>query len=207
CDTIDLDGKPSIGQRSSYTHAQKMRAAMTYTFGRTLGLGSQAWQEYRASGGLIETAGNPSTSELVSRYMISLRRRKAQSGETPTSARAITAVGSLYVWIAFILIDSLRTQDLLDSLYDFNHRPGNWDPKEYQPGSRKSKQDLGQWGGPLTRRAAQAIYTLAFLCLLRVDEVLRIRAEHIETVEGRITLTLPFRKTHQFGGESSNLGD
>lgn len=58
----------------------------------------------------------------------------------------------------------------------------------------------------LLRRAAQAIYTIAFLCLLRIDEVLKIQIEHIEfidrgTKDYRMVLTLPFRKTHQFGGK------
>jgi hypothetical protein len=51
----------------------------------------------------------------------------------------------------------------------------------------------------------QCIYTIAFLCLLRFDEVLRIQLKDIEVVDkfkGHIKLTLPFRKTHQYGGSS-----
>jgi len=57
----------------------------------------------------------------------------------------------------------------------------------------------------MARRALQAIYTIAFLCLLRSDEVLKIRREHITYEPGpvpRLVLTLPFRKTHQDGGRS-----
>jgi hypothetical protein len=36
--------------------------------------------------------GNPSVSDTVSSYMVSLRRRKVRAGETQTSARAITEV-------------------------------------------------------------------------------------------------------------------
>jgi len=70
-----LDGKhrPASQCRDSYTHAQKMRAAMTYTFGRTLGLGSRPWQVNEMTGRM---AGNPSVSETVSSYMMSLRNRK-----------------------------------------------------------------------------------------------------------------------------------
>jgi hypothetical protein len=49
----------------------------------------------------------------------------------------------------------------------------------------------------------QCIYIISFLCLLRFDEVLKIQAHHLEVVEeasGQIRLTLPFRKTHKFGG-------
>lgn len=62
--------------------------------------------------------------------------------------------------------------------------------------------ELDDWGGGMTRRALQAIYTIAFLCLLRSDEVLKIRREHVVLEEDdSITLTLPFRKTHQDGGK------
>lgn len=69
-----------------------MRAAMTYAFGRIHGLGSMHWQHTSADGNSV---GNPSVSEMVSRYMLSLRRRKVKAGETTTSARAITPVSCL----------------------------------------------------------------------------------------------------------------
>lgn len=48
-----------------------------------------------------------------------------------------------------------------------------------------------------------AAYTLAFLCLLRVDEVLKIQMHDIKFVTPKcIQLNLPFRKTHQNGGLS-----
>jgi hypothetical protein len=50
----------------------------------------------------------------------------------------------------------------------------------------------------------QAIYTLAFQCLLRVDEVLSIQAHYIVVVneeKGLIQLNLLFRKTNQYGGK------
>jgi hypothetical protein len=62
----------------------------------------------------------------------------------------------------------------------------------------------------LTRRALQAIYTLAFICLLRSDEVLKICRDHIELVKEDdnvqyMVLTLPFRKTHQDGRTFSHF--
>ncbi|KJA17137.1 hypothetical protein HYPSUDRAFT_146864, partial [Hypholoma sublateritium FD-334 SS-4] len=109
CDTIALDGKSTAkGPRGTYTHAQKMRASMTYVFGRIHGLGSYPWQiihpEVEGSRTVPHAIGNPSVSEQVSTYMVSLRQRKVQSGETPTSARAITP-------------------RILEDLYDYNHRP------------------------------------------------------------------------------------
>jgi hypothetical protein len=50
-----------------------MRASATYGFGRLNGLGSLPWQKSEVSGKML---GNPSISEDVSRYMISLRKKK-----------------------------------------------------------------------------------------------------------------------------------
>ena len=65
-----------------------MRAAMTHAFGRLHDLGDIHWHT-TLDGSM---AGNPSMSQMVTRYMVSLCRRKVKAGETPTSARAITAV-------------------------------------------------------------------------------------------------------------------
>jgi len=75
CDVVDVDGNPIPKDRvvPTYAHAQKMRAAMTYAFGRIQRLGSVPWQEGNVAG---STIGNPSVSEIVSSYMVSLRRRK-----------------------------------------------------------------------------------------------------------------------------------
>jgi hypothetical protein len=91
CDEIGLDGtkKPSGTVRMSYAHAQKMRAAMTYAFGRLHHLGTLPWHKSETTGQMV---GNPSVSDTVSSYMVSLRQRKVHAGETPTSARAITSV-------------------------------------------------------------------------------------------------------------------
>ncbi|KAJ7887677.1 hypothetical protein B0H14DRAFT_2498272, partial [Mycena olivaceomarginata] len=103
CDERNFDGtmKPHDQKRDSYNHAQKMRASMTYAFGRLCGLGSLPWHESEVTGRMV---GNPSVSETVATYMTSLRRRKVRAGETATSARAIT-------------------QETLFKLYHFNHRP------------------------------------------------------------------------------------
>ena len=91
CDEIGLDGtmKPSSMIRMTYGHAQKMRAAMTYAFGRLFGLGTLPWHKSETTGQMM---GNPSVSDTVSSYMVSLRRRKVHLGEAATSARAITPV-------------------------------------------------------------------------------------------------------------------
>ncbi|KAH9009450.1 hypothetical protein EDB84DRAFT_1658745 [Lactarius hengduanensis] len=162
CDELNLDGtkRPSNEVRATYGTAQKMRASMTYAFGRLHGLGSRDW--HCSEGGSM--VGNPSVSEMVSRYMLSLHRRK----------------------------------DTLKKLYDFNRRPENWDLKDYTPGTKKKDGD--QWGGPRARRLLQLAFTLAFSCLLRVDEVLKIQSHDFVLLDPHtLVLTLPFRKTSQFG--------
>jgi integrase len=94
----------------------------------------------------------------------------------------------------------------MEKLYDFNHLPEYWDICEDQPNVAKRNRDIHNWGGPLARRAALAIYTVMFLCLLRVNEVLKIKMEHIVFEDRKVILTLPFRKTHQFGGKFFHSG-
>lgn len=74
CDSKKLDGsdKDPSEMRSGYKHAQKMRAAATFGFGRVYGKGRTPWHKSEVTG---EMDGNPSVSEIVSGYMVSLRRR------------------------------------------------------------------------------------------------------------------------------------
>ncbi|KAH9011180.1 hypothetical protein EDB83DRAFT_2177140, partial [Lactarius deliciosus] len=68
----------------------------------------------------------------------------------------------------------------------------------YTPGTKKKDGD--QWGGPRARRLLQLAFTLAFSCLLRVDEVLKIQSHDFVLLDAHtLVLTLPFRKTSQFG--------
>lgn len=93
-------------------------------------------------------------------------------------------------------------QLVLKRLYDFNHTKENWEQRPFEgPRSRLAAQS-DQWGGPMARRELQAIYTIAFLCLLRSDEVLKIERKHVIFSKNpeTLTLTLSHRKTHQDGG-------
>ncbi|KAF9258307.1 hypothetical protein L218DRAFT_877378, partial [Marasmius fiardii PR-910] len=68
CDSIDLDSgevKLLEQEHSSFSHAQRMQAATTFGFGCIHGLDTQ----FEVSGKMM---GNPSVSEKVSLYMISL---------------------------------------------------------------------------------------------------------------------------------------
>lgn len=93
-------------------------------------------------------------------------------------------------------------------MYDYNHRPENWIIRPYEPSKRSKKKETEQWGGPRFRRELHLAYTIAHSCLLRVDEVLKIQAHEIRLVPGRrkcLEITLPFRKTNQFGSTISLL--
>jgi len=80
----------------------------------------------------------------------------------------------------------------MEKLYDFNHQAELWEVRKCALNSRNA----GSWGGPFHRRLDQAVYTISFLCLLCIDEVLKICREHIRLEEnGKVTLTLPFHKT------------
>ena len=92
-------------------------------------------------------------------------------------------------------------QETLKELYIFNHLPQNWDLKKYSPGTKDKAGD--QWGGARAQRLLGLAYTLAFLCLLRVDEVLNIQSQDLVVLSPtKLELTLPFRKTEQYGGVS-----
>ncbi|KAJ7152218.1 hypothetical protein C8R43DRAFT_886322, partial [Mycena crocata] len=176
CDSIKLDGtNHDPGEvRLSFANAQKMRAAASWNFGQVETQGNVPW---RKSDVTDLWAGNPSVSRLVSQYMTSLRRRKASSGEIAVSARALTP-------------------EMLEMLYDYNHEEGR---STVQPiGFGKPKK----WEGARARLMTWAAYLIAFSCLLRVDEVLKIQAHDIRVSkenEDCIIVTLPFRKTAQYG--------
>lgn len=59
----------------------------------------------------------------------------------------------------------------------------------------------GQWGNPRRRLLVHAVVTLAFVCLLRLDEVLNLTFEDITFHSAEhIEIDLFSRKTHPFGG-------
>ncbi|KAL1726304.1 hypothetical protein EV714DRAFT_276702 [Schizophyllum commune] len=167
CDSICFDTnteKPPSVLRLSFATAQKLRAGITHFYGIEHNLGNLVWYKDACSNAWV---GNPSISPLVSRYMTGLSHRKAQAGEAPTSARAITpeVMKRLY-------LQNRRDYAMLSS-----------DKQEY-----------------LTSRLLQAVYTIAFICLLRIDEVLRIQMQDLTWhLDGSIELRLPFRKTKQNG--------
>lgn len=72
------------------------------------------------------------------------------------------------------------------------------------PGKRRRRKDRDAWGDHGLRTMLNAVMIISFLCLLRIDEALRIEWHwlKLEQHEGniRLVLRLPYRKTHQSGG-------
>lgn len=97
------------------------------------------------------------------------------------------------------------TSTLLKRLYDFNYSFSIYRLGEapvIEVGYHAVHDDYS-WRGGRPRLMLQCIYTIAFLCLLRFDEVLKIEAHHLEVMDeatGEVKLSLPFRKTHKYGG-------
>lgn len=76
CDEIDLDGVARLPneRRSTYDHGMKMRAALTYAYGRDPAVGTSSWHLTEAG----VWRGNPSKSDRVTQYMRSMHRRKVR---------------------------------------------------------------------------------------------------------------------------------
>ncbi|KAK0217978.1 hypothetical protein IW262DRAFT_1560948 [Armillaria fumosa] len=144
-------------------------------------------QKLRAAGGREHawnrenTSGNPSISQMVSCYMLGLQKHKVTrmrvaKGETSMSARAISP------------------DDLL-KLYQFNHHPENWD---------STKVSANNWCGANMRHLLEAVYLVAFTCLLHIDEALKIQLHNLhfydDPLDGTacISVTLPFRKNSPY---------
>jgi hypothetical protein len=109
------------------------------------------------------------------------------------SSRAITANDLRRMWL-------FNQRLLVKVQLDNKELVGN----EYTGRSLVHDGHTYMWGGLRCRKMMQAIYTLAFICLLRFEEVLKIQAHHITVVDERkgvIKVDLYFRKTNQFGGK------
>ncbi|KAF8958230.1 hypothetical protein BDZ97DRAFT_1668802, partial [Flammula alnicola] len=178
CDDITPDGrrKGVTEHRCTFANAMKMRSSASYGFGRIYSRGNAPW---RLKDG-INYEGNPSISTEVSRYMLALKKRKHANGELPMSSRAITS-------------------DIIKQMFDFNNLSENLIPRPIRQTSRQEKS-LADWGGPRARMLVHAVVCLAFVCLLRSDEVLNLRVEDVEFIDSHtISVTLPSRKNSPFG--------
>ncbi|KAK7440599.1 hypothetical protein VKT23_016947 [Stygiomarasmius scandens] len=183
CDNLNMDGSPKAAskRRNGWSKAQKMRAAAAYAFGRLHGRGKNPWQVL--PGG--QTLGNPSSSDAVQSYMVSLRKRKAEAGEKATILKQ-------------------NIQDVLVYLFRKNKEEQYLKP----PTTSSARDHASEWKGDgyYGRLLLCLAYAIAFLCLLRVDELLNIQTQDIRLAKDRKTgrlmviIALYFRKTDKDGG-------
>jgi hypothetical protein len=94
----------------------------------------------------------------------------------------------------------------MGALYDHNHKPENWDIKPYKGTQSRAQQqedrDKDIWTSAYGRHELQLAYTIAFSCLLRIDELMKIQSHDFRLLDDKtLELTLPFRKTDQCGGK------
>jgi hypothetical protein len=178
-----------------------MRAAISHKYGRDHRLGTQPWLEDSIQPGHFR--GNPSLSVTVSQYMISLGRRKVNLVfEKVTHSHSHT----LLQVRAGEVVTSARAMDeqTMKELYEYNINFAN---EDLGPTSNKRKAEAPQsWAGSTVRLMLQLMFVTAMLLLLRFEEVLRItwsdvQFEYYQPRQRRIRLMLPFRKTHQYGGQ------
>jgi integrase len=91
------------------------------------------------------------------------------------------------------------TSDQIRQMYAYNTAEGRTTLQNVTPRKSHSK-DPESWGSPRHRLLVHAVTTLAFICMLRLDEVLNLRFEDIKFYDDRAVITLASRKTHPLGG-------
>ena len=92
------------------------------------------------------------------------------------------------------------TEDKIRQLFEMNAQfgPELDHERDYEPSGFRP------WAGWRKRVMMSMAYAIAFLCLLRLDEVLNIKIENFEIIDektGKTKLVLDFRKTAQGGGQ------
>jgi hypothetical protein len=97
-------------------------------------------------------------------------------------------------------------QEIIAALYHHNNKPEVAEIKPVRRRKRNEPVDPNEWGGGRSRLMLHTVYVISFLCLLRFDEALKIQLQDIRWLdESSFELTLPFRKTSQYGGEFNSV--
>ncbi|KXN84289.1 hypothetical protein AN958_12795, partial [Leucoagaricus sp. SymC.cos] len=182
----------------TFTHAQKMCAAMTFAFGHIHRLSNLPW--HKTNTGYWER--NSSVALFVSTYMLSLRCCKVCL-LSPT-VPSIPIIHYLMLILNNTISDTqIKASEALTSACAITPRKAKdlGTTGTSAPGS----QTLINWAGPVLQRLLILAYTLAFTCLLHVDELLKIHSEDItfdpknDVDSHTISVTPQFHKTNQHG--------
>jgi hypothetical protein len=91
------------------------------------------------------------------------------------------------------------TSTVIKEMFDYNNQPQHR-TVGYKPTPRKDRQ-IDNWGGPRARLLVHAVVTMAFSCLLRIDEALTLQVADITILQTEcMSITLSQRKTDPYGG-------
>ena len=100
----------------------------------------------------------------------------------------------LFTYSAYL---KLLKEDL-QWLYEYNIQPALYTMQDYD---RNHPLPGAGYCGPHGRRLLNLAYSIAFVCLLRIDEVLQIEHRHVTLLpSGKLEINLDYRKTSQHGG-------
>ncbi len=94
-------------------------------------------------------------------------------------------------------------ESTIKAMWEFMRRMSETERKSVSRAELEERPEL--WGGRNLRIMLHALYVISMVCLLRYDEALHILWRDVEfqkLPDGKfkLTLKLPFRKTHQNGG-------
>lgn len=98
-------------------------------------------------------------------------------------------------------------EETMKKLYVYNSDMQRFPPDLMSDAPSRKRKARGSWdAGYSLRSMLNFVFILAFLCLLRFDEVLGIQwhwftLQELDDGTIRLKVELPFRKTHQTGGE------
>ncbi|KAJ7691887.1 hypothetical protein B0H17DRAFT_934540, partial [Mycena rosella] len=73
-------------------------------------------------------------------------------------------------------------QEIIAALYHYNNKPEVAEIKPVRRRKRNEPVDPNEWGGGRSRRMLHTVYVIAFLCLLRFDEALKIQLQDIRWI-------------------------
>lgn len=94
------------------------------------------------------------------------------------------------------------TSDTIRAMYAYNQAEGRSEIEEYHGSISRAEKG---WATPRKRLLVHAVATIAFVCLMCIDEVLNLRFEDVEATDNHISITLETRKIHQYGGKLNSF--
>ena len=187
-----------ISQDRTYSHALKMRFACSWHYEYRQKRNIDTFRHERDD----SWSDNSSLSLNVFIYMKSLQRRKIRYRRwtVKLSLLIMHVIYRLQHRVDKIAISARAINERnLQRMWKYNRQHRSIDDLQRLDTNHNENRF---WVEVKQRTMMQLTYVMIFLCLLRIDEVLRIEFHHIEIVNENfnhscIKLMLKFRKTHQ----------